>query len=744
MSDTVTDDYREPSAQDTLRGVLRFLKALNYRRTTVAWAVAGALLVAGVYYATAIRYYESTAKLQIVYQDPDSLSVSDDLRADDVMTTHRELVRTARVVGEAIERLAPEHRVDLRDLPPSEWVREITAHLSANTIRKTKLISVGYRSRSPEAAAAVVDAIINSYLAYVAETHRGTAAELFEETKARIAKNKLDRTEKQQQLVEARRAVGDLRTDPADGVVDPLITRAVRLNEKLVEATGRRVELESSLAIVWAAIQRGDDLRQHLGLVEEAVGTQLLMSSLGIGEQDLRSLGEQQQKLLELRAKATEMEPFYGPNHPEIVTLGRQIASIQKYVSGYHANTGQRFEAMSGSDLAPLLTAMLTRSVEQARRHEAELHGAVQEARSEAATHSSRLLAVADLQRELERLDDQYDQLFARSNSIDPHQVQAPIRASIVQEPLPALRPATPKLAATVSGALLLGLVVGCATAYVQDLIDDRFNSPDEISQQLGLPVLSIIRRFEPLDGNKLDSVHAFAGVDSMQSEAFRTLRTALSIGADSTDRLAVSSAEPSDGKTTVCVNLAVSFAQAGKRTLVIDTDLRKPGMTTLMEVKGQPGVTDLLMGEGDIRASAEKCVRSTKQPGLDFIPAGPRRTDAAELLSGPRFAELLSWADTKYDQLLIDCPPVLAVSDAQVIGQLVDGVMLVVSPEKNHRRLVARACEAFLTARINVFGVVANQISDQSGQEYGYGYGYGYGEEAVDTVDGVAWHRAA
>lgn len=723
-------DTRGPVAEDSLRSLILFFRTLQRRRNTVAWCVVGALAAASVYYVFAPRYYESTARLQIIYQDADSLSSKDDLRSDDVMATHRELVRTARVVGEAIENLASEHRVDLTTTPPSGWVNKVTSNLSASTIRKTKLIQVGYRSRSPDAAAAVVNAVINSYLAYVAETHRGTAAELFEETRARMTKNEHERAAKHEQLVAARQAVGDLKLTKDDGVVDPLISQALQLNEALVEARRERVRIESSLATVRGAVSRGEDLRQHLSLIEEAVGEQLLMTSLGISPQDLQSFGEQQNRLLELRAEEMRLSPYLGPNHPRVRVLTQQISGVQTYLSGYHASLGQRFKNLDNTELAPLLTSMLTRAVAQAVQHERLLRQSFDSARQEAAEHSGRLMEIASLQRELERLDDQYDQLFAQSNSIDPQQIQAPIRASIVQEPLPALKPASPQLSVTYGAALFAGLLLGCVAVYLQDLMDDRFNSPEEMSQQLGLPVLSIIRQFEPLDGERLDAVHAFAGVDSTQGEAFRTLRTAFSIGSEPTDRLAVSSAEPSDGKTTVCVNLAVSFAQAGKRTLVVDADLRKPGMTALMNAKGRPGVTDLLLEKGDLRAAATRCVWSTEQDGLDFISAGPRRPDAAELLSRKNFAELLSWAESEYDQVLIDCPPVLAVSDAQVIGQLVDGVMLVVNPEKNHRRLVARACDSFLSAGIQMFGVVANRVSQTSEDGYGYGYGYAYGDD--------------
>jgi succinoglycan biosynthesis transport protein ExoP len=110
-------------------------------------------------------------------------------------------------------------------------------------------------------------------------------------------------------------------------------------------------------------------------------------------------------------------------------------------------------------------------------------------------------------------------------------------------------------------------------------------------------------------------------------------------------------------------------------------------------------------------------------------LPAGLRQPNPAELLSGQRFSDLLAWAESCYDRVLVDCPPVLAVSDAQVVGRLVDGAILVVRPEKNHRRLVVRACESFSATGSKVLGVVANGLTSQAGG-YSYGYGYGYGHE--------------
>ena len=156
-----------------------------------------------------------------------------------------------------------------------------------------------------------------------------------------------------------------------------------------------------------------------------------------------------------------------------------------------------------------------------------------------------------------------------------------------------------------------------------------------------------------------------------------------------------MTSAEPGDGKTTILANLAVCYAQAEKRTLLIDADLRRPGLTGLMDMRGPRGLSEVLRSEVDIAQMAPRCTSvPPASKGLDILPSGSRPTDPAELLGSPRFSQLLAWAETVYDLILIDSPPILATTDTAIIGRLVDGVILVVQPAKNRRRLVTRVVE--------------------------------------------------
>jgi succinoglycan biosynthesis transport protein ExoP len=231
---------------------------------------------------------------------------------------------------------------------------------------------------------------------------------------------------------------------------------------------------------------------------------------------------------------------------------------------------------------------------------------------------------------------------------------------------------------------------------------------------------------------------------ESPECEAFRTLRTTLAFSADQLERIAVTSSEPGDGKTTVIANLATAYAQVGKRTLLIDADLRRPGLTKLFEMRDRHGLSDVLKTDDDVADTCAVCIHASGVDNLDIIPSGPRPSNPAELLSRPRLEQLIAWADSQYDQVLIDCPPVLAASDAAIVGRSVDGVVLVLQPEKSHRRAIMRAVDGLATMKINLLGIVVNRIGGESGNYYGYdgGYGYAYGTEEDEYVDEVVYDQ--
>lgn len=731
-------DQESAGPDDAYRGAMRLIRIAEHRQVTVFWSLAACLAVGAAYYVLAPRYYRSQAKLMVVEQRGSNVAgIADQADRDELMTTHKELVRSPIVIRRAIDRLLPEHRTDLVDESPEDWPEVLGKRLAATNTRKTNLIGVSYESLDPEAAAAVVQAIINAYLDFVDETHRGTASEVLEVLTTERDELEQELASKQQFLRKERERIGRLELPKENGIVDPVIDRAIQANRALIDSRQRRVSLQASLASVQTAIRDGRDLRQHVGAVQDTVGERMMLSAMGLSESDMLVIADHQERVADLKANLSRVRPFYGPNHPTVVSLQEQLDETNRFLASYGRGGVDRPERLPSQQLGPVLVDMLHQAIDQAAEQEKQLAKTFEDARNEAARQSGDLVQVDMLEREVERLEKLHDVLFNKIAAVDIHQVQAPIRATIVEEPLPEDDPCSPQLRMVLAASLLGGLGIGVGLAYVQDLADDRFGSPEEMAMQLGCRVLAVVRRLPQLAGNGIDTVQMYVNSQSADSEAFRTLRTSIALGSDGSDRIVVSSSEPGDGKTTISANLAVSYAQSGKRTLVIDSDLRKPGLTALLGLKGRPGLTDVLSCQSDVGRVAEQCLHRTPLETLHVIPAGPRRPDPAELLLNANFGELLAWADGRYDQVLIDCPPVLAVSDAQIVARLVDGVVLVVTPEKNHRRLVSRAVDSFTDNGVSLIGVVANRVSDHAGRSYGYGYGYGYGHD--EPVQGGA-----
>ena len=153
--------------------------------------------------------------------------------------------------------------------------------------------------------------------------------------------------------------------------------------------------------------------------------------------------------------------------------------------------------------------------------------------------------------------------------------------------------------------------------------------------------------------------------------------------------------------------------------------------------VRGLGGVTEVLRSDESIVSMTKDRIRNTELDGLDLLPCGPKPADPSVLLETPRLEDLLAWAESEYDQVLVDCPPIMAASDASLIGRLTNGILVVVQPAKTHRRLVVRAIENLEAFDVPIIGLVANRIKSEHGDGYsgyGYGYGYGYGDDDSST----------
>ena len=214
-------------------------------------------------------------------------------------------------------------------------------------------------------------------------------------------------------------------------------------------------------------------------------------------------------------------------------------------------------------------------------------------------------------------------------------------------------------------------------------------------------------------------------------SEQFRTIRTNIefaSVAKGNVKTLLVSSPLPSEGKSTITANLAVAYAQQGKKVLLVDTDLRRPTIGITFGIADNHGLTNYL---ADVNSDPQSIIRHTRLETLDVVTSGPVPPNPAELLASSRMTNLIAELRQRYDLVIFHVPPFLMVTDAQVLMSKMDGVAVVVSGRQTTKGALQRTTDMLKLADVPVLGFIYNDRTRKksSGSGYGYGYGYGYGE---------------
>jgi len=350
----------------------------------------------------------------------------------------------------------------------------------------------------------------------------------------------------------------------------------------------------------------------------------------------------------------------------------------------------------------------------------------------------SRLSAtVGTMQRTFDNLQSEF-QLARIAESVDGGRVQP-----IDEATLPTFA-ISPNRRRAIIYSSLVGLLLGVVLAFGLDRLDDSVKSPDELRDQMELPMLGLIPAIRADRGARrgadstVGRLITHADPRSPVAEAYRSMRTNLAFARaqQSPQAIVVASPGPSDGKSTTVANLAITFAQQGQRTLLIDADLRRAVLDKAFNAARSPGLTELIIGE----STFDDVVNDTEVPNLSLIASGRFPPNPAELLGSARMQEVLHEAKARFDVVLLDSPPLLAVTDAAVLATMVDGVVLVIRTERTKRDAVRRALGHVRSVRGRLLGAVLNDVDLRSGAYYGsyghYYYSYYGGDRRTNTRD--------
>jgi capsular exopolysaccharide synthesis family protein len=268
--------------------------------------------------------------------------------------------------------------------------------------------------------------------------------------------------------------------------------------------------------------------------------------------------------------------------------------------------------------------------------------------------------------------------------------------------------------------ALFLGLVIGVGIAFLIETLDESVRSPEDVEKKVGLPLLGTIPKLE----KGTTPIVALADVRSNFSEAYYSVRTALQFSTNdgAPSSIVVTSARPSEGKSTSSTAIAQNFARLGSRVLLIDSDLRNPSLHKVLNAENTQGFSNYLTGH----MSLEQLAQQTSVPGLSFIPCGPMPPNPAELLGSAKLEAMLREARAQYDLVLIDAPPVMGLADAPLLASAAAGTLLVMEAGGTGRKLAKAAIRRLAVGNARILGILLTKF-DARKSSYGYGYGYAY-----------------
>ena len=562
---------------------------------------------------------------------------------------------------------------------------KLLSNLTIDPIEGSRIVRLYYSDTNPRVAQEVVNGVTDAYIARNLQRRYDSTdyARKFLQDQLAALKIKLEDSE---------RALVDYATKQqivsSDGKVSLLGADLTAANEALINAKANRLKLEQ----VWEA-SKGDSI----------YGLSDVLNNKGLqanGQQRAELEAQYQQKLVKFK-----------PSYPDMVQLKAQITSLD--------NAAKKMILLIRDSIATQYNVAL--------QQEYSLQKQLKNSTAAMLDLQQRSIKYNILKREVDTNRSIYKSILQKFKEVGVAGNAVANNISIVDRAQLPNSPYSPRLFLNLGIALLFGLLSGVGLALLLEYVDNTLKSPGDVENHLGLAVLGLIPIMND-SKEPADVLEVLNDARSAFSEAYRSLHTALQfISASGMPRsLAVTSAMPGEGKSTSSIALAHICAKMGERVLLVDADMRKPSLHSKLKLSNATGLSNYLAGT----SHPDAIIQKTANPNLMFMSSGPLPPDPAALLAGSRLASLVTLGAQFFDLLIIDCPPVLGLSDAPLIGSSVSGVCFVISSASTRTDKVRTALKRLEQTRTHVLGAVLTKFNTRAtGYGDGYGYGYGYGE---------------
>jgi capsular exopolysaccharide synthesis family protein len=662
--------------------------------------------------------YESTATIDVDRQAPAGVIGQDAARlapndADQFLATQIKIIQSDSVLRPVAERFKLP-TTDTSTLPGEVMIPTVRAQNAPVTLKKLKvtrppntyLLLISYRSPDSELASDVANGVAESYIQHTYDIRfRATAGlSAFMEKQIEELRAKMERSSAALAQFEK-----DLSVINPEEKTSILSARLLQLNTEFTNAQADRVRQQAAFNSV------------KNGSMEAAqASTQ--------GEQ-LRRLAD---RVDEAREKFATVTAQYGSGHPEYKKAHSQVAELERQLEALKANIESRVSV----------------EYKEAANRESMLASAVAETKAEFDRLNARSFEYKALKQEADSDKGLYEELIRKIKEAGINSSFQNSSIRLADSARPGVKPVFPDLRLNAILAFLFSTLLAVGLAVLSDVLDNTVRDPEDIQRTLRTEVLGslpVVKHWRSrllrvrMTANGSAALVKYSGRNSQESayeEAVRTLRDSILLS-DLGHRprsLLITSAAPREGKTTAAVRLAIVHSQQNRKTLLIDADLRRPGIHQRLDIANDRGLSSVIKGESGWREALQK---TESYPDLDILPAGPASRSAADRL-GSTLEKLFVEANPEYDLIVVDSPPLLGFAEPLQMAAVVDGVVVMTLAGQTNRNAVTGVLTSLKRVKANVIGVALNEVrKDMSDRYYYYGYYGKYYSKYYKPING-------
>ncbi len=641
-----------------------------------------------LYAFQATPIYEATARLMI---DPESSGVLSfrevigfGAKDQEYLQTQYRNLQARSLIEKVVVKLKLDE--DARYKEALDRIKAVNDDIHIEPIRLTRLVEVKARHPVQARARDIANTVLDIFLAENQDRKTFKAMSGWRSLKTEAAAQEIELTGIVKSLQEYRIKQGAISLDQDVNVV----YMGYRQSKEAYEV--QRVKADNAVKLAEEAQlwrKEGRDLVDFPEVTKDSVVSQLKIT------------------LAQLQSNFAGITNRYGPKHPTYIGLASSVANGREQLQ----NQVQRV----------LSSLVATANIEKGSEAQAKAKFADSE---KEVTRLSDLKVNYDvLSRKKERAEAMYQLILGKTKEYDLSSKDLLQNMTIIDHADIPPRPVRPNKPLVILASTVAGFLVAFGLAFFVNFLDDSVKSQDDVENYLRLQFLGYIPNIKSSSVVERD-LQAHLHPTSSAAEGFRTLRAAISLArnAEKLRNIAVSSTIPSEGKSLVASNFAIVTAQTGLRTLLVDADLRRPSIHKAFQLQSPVGLAAYL---ADRVKSVDEIVHTSDVPNLDVVCCGATPSNPSELISSKRMLQFLEEVSTRYDRVILDCPPVSAVADPLVVGAMCDGVIFVTKFNKIRREHALRSIQRIQDSGIHLVGLVLNDIDFEGKDSYYYSYHY-------------------